>query len=198
MAGQRRLLGKKIEKQVDRLGNARSWWLVRTEINKREDVKNGNVIRTYTASENAHSYSGVSEGRNWELYTVGFMATITSPPAWMEAGDAIILHATIARTASYSYAYIHEDTRLTFEDASVGMNFSSDWAVWGEVTNLKGSTTVGISPDDPDSGEWDYVIRIPSGSKKNELRAINFNACGSRTHWVYRWSSIFEKDEPLE
>ena len=55
--------------------------------------------------------------------------------------------------------------------------------------------TVGMKPDDAGSGEWDFAIRIPSDSKKNELRALNFNACGSRTHWVYRWCSIFEKDE---
>ena len=33
------------------------------------------------------------------------------------------------------------------------------------------------------------------GSKKNELRAINYHSCDSRTHWVYRWCSIFGKDE---
>ena len=114
----------------------------------------------------------------------------------MSSGESVVLHTTLARTASYSHAYTHENTRLTFEDESIGMNYSSDWAVWGEVTNLNGSTWVGIQPSDPDYGEWDYVLRIPAGSKKNELRAINFNACGSRTHWVYRWCSVFEKDEP--
>lgn len=160
-----------------------------------EDNGMGHVIH-YVASETDHSYSGTSVGRNYESYNVGLKATIETPLPWIEGGDSLVFHTTIKRTSSpYAYAYIHVDTRLTFEDESIGMNFSSDWAVWGEVRNLKGSTTVGISPDDPDSGEWDYVIHIPSGSKKNELRALNFNACGGRTHWVYRWCSIFEKGE---
>ena len=190
-------IDKKLEKNVDDLEEMRSWYLIRTDINKREDEDNGmGYVRHYFASETEHSYSGTSVGRNYESYSVGFKSSIETPLPWIEGGDSIILHTTIKRTSSaYAYAYGHEDTRLTFEDESIGMNYSSDWAVWGEVRNLKGSTTVGISPDDPDSGEWDYVIRIPSGSKKNELRALNFNACGSRTHWVYRWCSIFEKDE---
>ena len=190
-------IDKKLQEEVDNLNEMRSWYLIRTDINKREDEDNGmGYVRHYFASETEHSYSGTSVGRNYESYSVGFKSSIETPLPWIEGGDSIILHTTIKRTSSaYAYAYGHEDTRLTFEDESIGMNFSSDWAVWGEVRNLKGSTTVGISPDDPGSGEWDYVIRIPSGSKKNELRALNFNACGSRTHWVYRWCSIFEKDE---
>ena len=190
-------IDKKLEKNVDDLEEMRSWYLIRTDINKREDEDNGmGYVRHYFASETEHSYSGTSVGRNYESYSVGFKSSIETPLPWIEGGDSIVLHTTIKRTSSaYAYAYVHEDTRLTFEDESIGMNFSSDWAVWGEVRNLKGSTTVGISPDDPDSGEWDYVIHIPSGRKKNELRALNFNACGSRTHWVYRWCSIFEKDE---
>lgn len=190
-------IDKKLEKNVDDLEEMRSWYLIRTDINKREDEDNKmGYVRHYFASETEHSYSGTSVGRNYESYSVGFKSSIEAPLPWIEGGDSIVLHTTIKRTSSaYAYAYVHEDTRLTFEDESIGMNFSSDWAVWGEVRNLKGSTTVGISPDDPDSGEWDYVIHIPSGSKKNELRALNFNACGSRTHWVYRWCSIFEKDE---
>ena len=178
-------------KVTQKAGEPEGWYLIRTEIDKREDEDNGmgHVVH-YMASETEHSYSGTSVGRDYESYNVGFKSTIEAPPHWIKGGDPIILHTTIKRTCSaYAYAYIHENTRLTFEDESIGMNYSSDNAVWGEVRNLKGNTTVGISPDDPASGEWDYVITIPSGSKKNELRAINFNACGSRTHWVYQWGS---------
>lgn len=62
-----------------------------------------------------------------------------------------------------------------------------------EVRNLVGSKSVGSRYGAPTSGEWDFVLYIPRGWK-DDMKAVNFDACGSRTHWIYQWGSIFEVD----
>ena len=86
-----------------------------------------------------------------------------------------------------------ESIMFNFDPEDVGWGFIQDWNT-GKVTNLVGSTKVGTRYGMPHSGEWDYVLYIPKG-RKDELKAINFAVCGARTHWVYKWCSIFELEE---
>lgn len=197
-------LDKKIQKQVDNLNGTRSWYLIRTDINC-HDATTGNAgaYMNYSATATAHSKKGMVWGivgiyDDKELFPVGFEATVDAPPALIQGGDSIVLHATVKRTTDEATCFVYETPWITFEDEDIGPNFVSDWAVEGKVINLTGSKTVGTRPGSATSGSWDFVLRIPKGSKKNQLRAINYHACDSRTHWVYRWCSIFEKDEPIE
>ncbi len=194
-------IDKKLEKNVDDLEEMRSWYLIRTDINCHDNTTGyEGAYMNYTASATEHTKNGKVWGivgiyDDGELFPVGFNATVEAPPTCMQGGDSIVLHATVKRTTGEATCYVNETPWITFEDESIGPNFISDWAVEGKVINLTGSKTVGTRPGSATSGEWDFVLRIPNGSKKNELRAINYHSCDSRTHWVYRWCSIFEKDE---
>ena len=194
-------IDKKLEKNVDDLGEKRSWYLIRTDINCHDNTTGyEGAYMNYTASATEHTKNGKVWGivgiyDDKELFPVGFNATVEAPPTCMQGGDSIVLHATVKRTTGEATCYVNETPWITFEDESIGPNFISDWAVEGKVINLTGSKTVGTRPGSATSGEWDFVLRIPNGSKKNELRAINYHSCDSRTHWVYRWCSIFEKEE---
>lgn len=194
-------IDKKLQEEVDNLNEMRSWYLIRTDINCHDNTTGyEGAYMNYTASATEHTKNGKVWGivgiyDDGELFPVGFNATVEAPPTCMQGGDSIVLHATVKRTTGEATCYVNETPWITFEDESIGPNFISDWAVEGKVINLTGSKTVGTRPGSATSGEWDFVLRIPNGSKKNELRAINYHSCDSRTHWVYRWCSIFEKDE---
>lgn len=194
-------LNNRIQKNVDNLSEIRSWYLIRTDINCHDNTTGyEGAYMNYTASATEHTKNGKVWGivgiyDDKELFPVGFNATVEAPPTCMQGGDSIVLHATVKRTTGEATCYVNETPWITFEDESIGPNFVSDWAVEGKVINLTGSKTVGTRPGSATSGEWDFVLRIPNGSKKNELRAINYHSCDSRTHWVYRWCSIFEKEE---
>ena len=194
----------KLKKNVDSLNELRSWWLVRTDINRTPNVSEGESSTVYSGSATQHQkverwtgkefLGGVSEEVWYRPHTSTFTATIEAPPAWMEGGDSLVLHTTLRLDAPENGWYLRESTGLTFEPEDVAMGFIHSSARRGEVRNLVGSTTVGTRYGEPHSGEWDYVIYIPSG-RKEDVKALNFTSCGTRTHWVYKWCTIFEKDE---
>ncbi len=168
------------------------WRLVRTEIDKSENVKTDiGIVRNYFASETEHRVEGVHIGNGYKAFPFSFVATIQAPPELIQGGDSLVLHATLRRVDGAAEGYIFEDVLFLFEDESIPQGFSSDGAIGAKIINLDGSTRVGVTPDTPSSGTWDYVIHIPSG-KKDELKAFNYSTCGSRTHWVYKWCSASE------
>lgn len=205
-----RWLGKKgfykdkLKKEADGLDDFRSWWLIRTDINRTPNSSKDESSTVYTGSATQHQkverwtgkafLSDFDDGYWYRPHTSTFTATIEAPPAWIEGGDSLVLHTTLRLDAEENGWYLRESTGLTFEPEGVGMGGIHVTARRGQVRNLKGSTTVGTRYGEPHSGEWDYVIYIPKGYK-DELKALNFSSCGTRTHWVYKWASIFEIDE---
>lgn len=205
-----RWLGKKgfyrgkLKKTADGMDEFRSWWLVRTDIDRTPNKSEGESSTVYSASATQHKkverwtgkafLSDFDDGYWYRPHTSTFTATIEAPPAWMEGGDSLVLHTTLRLDAKENGWYLNESTGLSFEPEDVGMGGIHVTARRGQVRNQVGSTTVGTRYGSPHSGEWDYVIYIPKGSK-GDVKALNFTSCGSRTHWVYKWCSIFEKDE---
>ena len=196
--------GNKLKKDVDNMNEFRSWWLVKTEMDRTPSSSNGESSTVYSSSPGNHKciekwtgekfLSDFDDGYWYYPHESTFTATIEAPPAWMEGGDSLTLHTTLKLEAIENGWYLSNDTLLSFEDEDVDYGFISKSASRGVVKNLTGSTTVGTRYGSPHSGEWDYKIRIPKG-RKGQVKALNFSSCGSRTHWVYKWCSIFEKDE---
>lgn len=195
----------KFKKYADGMDDQRSWWLIRTEINRTPNTAGvGGSFWNYFATETQHWIEGATaeDDYHWETMKheksvpFGFKGTIDAPPAWMEAGDTLVLHSTLDRTTGPCIMFYWDNAGLTFEDENIPMGFVSDWALGASVERLNGSTRVGSRPGEESHGDWDFKVVIPKGYK-NELRALNYVSCGCRTHWVYRWCSAFEKDEPL-
>ncbi len=194
----------KLRREVDALDEFRSWWLVRTDIDMTPNSSEGESSTTYSGSATHHQkvekwtgkafLSDFDDGYWYRPHTSTFTATIEAPPAWIEGGDSLVLHTTLHLDAPENGWYLRESTGLTFDPEDIKMGFIHVTSRRGEIRNLKGSTTVGTRYGEPHSGEWDYVIHIPKGYK-DDVKALNFSSCGVRTHWVYKWASIFEKDE---
>ena len=178
--------GKKISKDY-------YWVLVDTQVNSSPNQSSEiGASCSYSATAGSHQRKGVHIGNEYKAHRYGFSATIQAPPKKLEAGDSLILHVTLNNTEG-TEGYIFEEASLSFEDESIPMGVMSGGAVRGAVANLKGSTKVIIGG--PSSGSWNYKMRIPGGTKEGQLKALNFFSCGSRTHWVYKWSKITEEDE---
>lgn len=197
-------MGYKLKRDADKLDEQRSWRLVRVETSSTESNEEGEHSNQYSASPGNHRYVTSWNGQAFESdfgepvwyrpHTSTFTATVKAPPAQLQAGDSLVLHATLNLDAIENGWYIMGGSSLMFEKEEVGMGFISYAAIRAEVVNLNGSTSVGTRYGSAHSGDWDYVLPIPRGHK-DELKAINFDACGSRTHWVYKWCSIFEAGE---
>lgn len=200
--GKKGFYKNKLKKNADGLDEQRFWWLIRTDINRTPNVSEGESSTVYSGSATQHQkverWTGekfLGIGDVWyRPHTSTFTATIEAPPAWIEGGDSLVLHTTLRLDAPENGWYLMESSSLVFDLERIGMGGIHVSARKGVVRNLKGSSTVGTRYGSPRSGEWDFVIHIPKGSK-DELRALNFVSCGTRTHWVYRWCSVFEKDE---
>ncbi len=188
-------IDKKLEKNVDDLGEKRSWWLIETIINKHENVTrdNGHYVdyMNYTATETEQTMTGMWTGmKSYSEYVqepVSFVSTIQAPPAKIESGEKIVLHCTVKRTSPDAYCHIVVSPWMTWES-----EYSQTFAT---RTNVVGTTDVGTRDIHATSREWDFELSISSGSKNQKNKLILGAACESQIHWVYRWCSIFEKDE---
>ena len=188
-------INKKLEKEVDNLNEMRSWWLIETIIKKHEDTSrdNGQYVdyMNYTATETEQTMTGMCTGmKSYYEYVqqpVSFVSTIEAPPAYIEGGEKIVLHCTVKRTSPDAYCHIEVSPWMTWES-----DYSQTWAT---VTNLVGGRGVGTRDIHATSGEWDFELSISKGSKNQKNRIIFGDACQSQIHWVYKWCSIFEKDE---
>ena len=191
----------KFKKNMDGLDGERAWWLVRTDINLKETEYYGNTTTTYSATATQHVRNEVCTTKEFEEfgawyypYNATFTGTIDAAPAYIEGGDTLLLHSTLSVSSIETGWYISESASLIFDREDVGMGGAYVGYIKAEKINIKGSDKVGIRYGEAKSGEWDFKIRLPRGSK-GDLKALNYDACGSRTHWVYKWCSIFEKDE---
>lgn len=182
----------KFKKNMDGLDGMRSWWLVGTEVIVGETYynKDSQTTYTYTATATQHVKNVVCTMKEHDLlgamyypYDATFTGTIDEPLPWIEGGDTLLLHSTLGVSSIETGWYIGADAVMYF-----GNNIRA------EKVNVKGSTSVCIRYGDGKSGEWDFKIYIPRGSK-NEQKILFYEACESRTNWIYKWCSIFEKDE---
>ncbi len=181
-------INKKLEKNVDDLGNKRSWYLVETLIKKAEDETRENVgFYHYTASETEQTMSGSWNNIDGVQQSFAFFSTIQAPPACIEGGSKIVMHCTVKRTSPEVKLHIEVSPWMSWD----GENSQS----WATVTNLVGGRGVGTRDIHASSGEWDFELTIPGGGNKNQTKKIIFgDACRSQIHWVYKWCSVFEKD----
>lgn len=191
----------KFKKDVDAMDQHRCWWLVDAQIDIKEDVLDEHSV-FYSASETHHqrtltwngkAFIDPNDNKTWyRPYTFVFTADIEAPPERMAGGDSIVLHTVLNLTGEENGWYNMERIVFDFDAEDVGWGYIREWNM-GKAINLVGSREIGTRYGMPNSGEWDYVLHIPKG-RKDELKAINFDACGARTHWVYKWTSIFEKE----
>ena len=189
-------INRKLEKNVDNLGEKRSWWLIETIIKKHENTTrdNGHYVdyMNYTATETEQTMTGMCTGMKSYYENVqqpvSFVSTIQAPPAKIESGEKIVLHCTVKRTSPEAYCHLEVSPWMTWE-SEYSQTFLSK-------TNVVGATGAGTRDIHATSGEWDFELSISSGSKNQKNKLILGAACESQIHWVYRWCSIFEKDEP--
>ncbi|MBR3514557.1 MAG: hypothetical protein IKO12_09110 [Bacteroidaceae bacterium] len=189
-------IDKKLQEEVDDLGEKRSWWLIETIINKHENTTrdNGHYVdyMNYTATETEQTMTGMCTGmKSYYEYVqqpVSFVSTIQAPPAKIESGEKIVLHCTVKRTSPEAYCHLEVSPWMTWES-----EYSQTFL---PKTNEVGATGAGTRDIHATSGEWDFELSISSGSKNQKKKLVLGDACRSQIHWVYRWCSIFEKDEP--
>ena len=189
-------INRKLEKNVDNMGEKRSWWLIETIIKKHENTTrdNGHYVdyMNYTATETEQTMTGMVTGmKSYYEYVqqpVSFVSTIQAPPAKIESGEKIVLHCTVKRTSPEAYCHVEVSPWMTWE-SEYSQTFASK-------TNVVGATGAGTRDIHATSGEFDFELSISSGSKNQKNKLILGAACESQIHWVYRWCSIFEKDEP--
>lgn len=193
-------MGYQMQRDVEKLDKDRSWWLVGRTFEVGEE-ETGEYKKHYSASPTVHKALYTWEGEAflgigdvwYKPYVYTFTATLDQePPQRLEAGDSLIIHASIRMSGPENGWYIYESATLNMDQEDIPMGFTHDLNS-AEVRNLVGSKNVGSRYGAPTSGEWDFVLDIPRG-RKDDMKAVNFDACGSRTHWIYQWGSIFEVD----
>lgn len=185
--------GDRLQRILDDMNKNRSWYFVRVDINKTENSVGDFYWNTYEASEGHHSNSVGSRyvsSMGWPIQSASFVATCTSPPKVLQAGDVVILHATVSTNSTTDY-YFCETAIVNFDKEECGMGGVTIWAVAATKENLKGSMSVCSRIGNEKSGECDFHLVIPSGTK-DALWAINFTCCGSRTHWVYQCRGLLD------
>jgi hypothetical protein len=188
-------INRKLEKNVDNMGEKRSWWLIETIIKKHENTTrdNGHYVdyMNYTATETEQTMTGMVTGmKSYYEYVqqpVSFVSTIQAPPAKIESGEKIVLHCTVKRTSPEAYCHVEVSPWMTWE-SEYSQTFASK-------TNVVGATGAGTRDIHATSGEFDFELSISSGSKNQKNKLILGAACECQKHWVYRWCSIFEKGE---
>ena len=171
------------------------WRLVKAEVKAKETKKNGNYTSYYSGSQNTHTIRETWNGEafsnddvkyrpphyEFRPYDVTFTATIDTPPAIIEGGDSIVLHTTLNLNGEDNgfRVVVHPEIEFAEPDHN---------GVRGKAVNVKGSTSVSLRYGSPKSGEWDYVLHIPSG-RKNQTKYIEFRTSGVTSYWYYKWCS---------
>ncbi len=185
--------GDRLQRDMNEMNRDRSWYFVRVEVNRTESSSGEYYWYSYKASEGNHSYSvGSKQVSNygWPIQSASFEATCTSPPKVMNYKDVVRLHATVKTSSETDYVW-SASCSVNFDMEECGMGAVTIWATRSTQENLIGSMSISSRKGSPKSGECNYVLEIPSGSK-DALWAVNFSSCGSRTHWVYQCRGILE------
>lgn len=192
-------IDKKLQKEVDELDDFRSWVLVNTEVIKHEDTtgKDGQYMN-YSASETELSKQGKVLGAvgpysdDYKLFDLGWVATIQAPPATLNARDTLRLHVTVRRTtdATIDKEYKNNTAYFGYPGLDMWWNIYNSSGYFS-VENLVGPKGGPASYSTETTSSWDYVYRVPSGSKNKE-ESIYWKACDSKVVWTYRWCGPFD------
>lgn len=175
-------------KETDGENGRYCWRLVRSEVKANETKKEGNYTTYFSGSQNTHIIHEIWDGEaftndydnvKFRPYDVTFTATIDTPPAIIEGGDSIVLHTTLNLNGEDNGFHLAVSPWICFEEPNYN-------GVRGTAVNVKGSTSVSLRYGSPKSGEWDYVLHIPSG-RKNQMKYIQFCTRGIRSYWHYKW-----------
>lgn len=181
--------------RIEKGGADYCWRLVKADFKAKETKKNGNYTSYYSGSQNTHTIRETWNGEafsnddvkyrpphyEFRPYDVTFTATIDTPPAIIEGGDSIVLHTTLNLNGEDNGFRVAVHPEIEFAEPDHN-------GVRGKAVNVKGSTSVSLRYGSPKSGEWDYVLHIPSG-RKNQTKYIEFRTSGVTSYWYYKWCS---------
>ena len=186
-------LNKKLKKAIEGL-EVPGWVLIGTEVIKHDNTtgKNGTYMN-YTATETELSQVGKVIGRIGpykdvdKVFDLGFVTTIEALPTTLKAGDTLRVHITAKRTteATIDKDYKNQVAYFSYLAAEMWWNVYNSSGYFG-VEKLDGPSGGPSSYSTKNSSSWDYVYRVPSGSK-GQTDEIFFTACGSKIKWLYKW-----------
>ena len=192
-------IDKKLQKEVDDLDDFRSWVLVKTEFAPHENTTgtNGSYMN-YSASGTEIRMEGKVNGAvgpyrdNYRLFDLCFIVTMQPLPTTINAGDTLRVPITAKRTTEQTVDWDYNNIAyFTYVDAIMWWDLFNDSGRFG-VDNLEGPKAGPSSYSKEDTSTWDFVYRVPSGSKNKE-KSIYLQACGgSRVIWTYRWCGPFD------
>ena len=192
-------IDKKLQKEVDDLDDFRSWVLVKTEFAPHENTTgtNGSYMN-YSASETEIRMEGKVNGAvglyrdNYRLFDLCFIVTMQPLPTTINAGDTLRVPITAKRTTERTVDWDYNNIACyLYVDAVMWWDLYNDSGRFG-VDNLEGPKAGPSSYSKEDTSTWDFVYRVPSGSKNKE-KSIYLQACGgSRVIWTYRWCGPFD------
>lgn len=192
-------IDKKLQKEVDDLDDFRSWVLVKTEFAPHENTTgtNGSYMN-YSASETEIRMEGKVNGAvglyrdNFRLFDLCFIVTMQPLPTTINAGDTLRVPITAKRTTEQTVDWDYNNIACYLNvDAVMWWDLFNDSGRFG-VENLEGPKAGPSSYSKEDTSTWDFVYRVPSGSKNKE-KSIYLQACGgSRVIWTYRWCGPFD------
>lgn len=170
------------------------WVLVNTEVIKHENTTGDRgQYMNYTASETELSKEGKVIGRIGpykdvdKLFDLGYVTTIQALPTTLSAGDTLRIHITAKRTTEATIDKDYKNQVAYYDYMAVEMwwNVYNSSGYFG-VENLDGPSGGPSSYSTATTSSWDFVYRVPSGSKDKE-ESIYLTACGSKVIWTYRW-----------
>lgn len=191
-------INKKLEKNVDNLDGYRSWRLVNTEGIPHENTKGdrGQYLN-YSASGTELRKEGKVLGAvgpyrdDYKLFDLCFVVTIQEPPTTLNAGDTLRMHITAKRTTDATIDKEYNNVAyFDYTDVIMWWNMANSSGYFG-VENLEGPKGGPSSYSTTTTSTWDFVKRVPSGSKGKEESVI-LQGCGSKVIWTYRWCGPFD------
>ena len=192
-------IDKKLQKEVDDLEDFRSWVLVKTEFAPHANTTGANgSYMNYSASATEIRMEGKVNGAvgpyrdNYRLFDLCFIVTMQPLPTTLNAGDTLRVPITAKRTTEQTVDWDYNNIAYyTSVDAVMWWDLFNDSGRFG-VDNLEGPKAGPSSYSKEDTSTWDFVYRVPSGSKNKE-KSIYLQACGgSRVIWTYRWCGPFD------
>ena len=182
-------------KVMQKAGTVKEGWvLVNTEVIKHEDTKGdrGDYMN-YSASATELRKEGkvigaVGPYRDvYQLFDLCFVATIQAPPTTLNAGETLRLPITVKRTteATIDKDYKNQVACYLYPNIDMWWNISNSSGYFS-VENLVGPKGGPSSYSTENTSSWDYVYRVPYGSKNKE-ESIYWMGCDCKVIWTYRW-----------
>ena len=190
-------IDKKLKKQVDDLDEFRSWRLVKTEAIAHENTTGDRgQYMNYSASATELSKEGKVIGRVGpykdvdKLFDLCFVVTIQEPPTTLNAGDTLRMHITAKRTTDAALDEYNKPAYYDYTAVEMWWNIYNSSGYFS-VEKLDGPKGGPSSYSTVNTSTWDYVYRVPSGSKDKE-ESVYLTSCGGKVIWTYRWCGPFD------